>query len=97
MMFMGSFDTLTDMLVFVMWIFNVMLFVALFILRVREPDLKRPYKVPGYPVIPIIAILGGLFILIATIWTQTLLAITGLVLTGIGIPVYLYHQKHQQA
>lgn len=92
MMFMGSFDTLTDMLVFVMWIFNILLFIALFILRKREPKLRRPYRVPGYPVIPIIAILGGLFILIITIWTQTGLAVTGLILTGIGIPVYYYHQ-----
>lgn len=97
MMFMGSFDTLTDMLVFVMWIFNVMLFIALFILRRREPQLKRPYRVPGYPVIPIIAIIGGLFILVVTILTQLGLAITGLILTGIGIPVYYYHQRHTQA
>ncbi|MTV81965.1 APC family permease [Secundilactobacillus folii] len=96
MMFMGSFDTLTDMLVFVMWIFNVMLFIALFVLRQREPALKRPYRVPGYPVIPAIAILGGLFILIVTIWTQTGLAITGLILTGIGVPVYYYHQHFKK-
>lgn len=92
MIFMGSFDTLTDMLVFVMWIFNVMLFIALFILRKREPELQRPYRVPGYPIIPVIAIIGGFFILIVTILTQTGLAVTGLILTAIGIPVYYYHQ-----
>ncbi|KRK48996.1 amino acid transporter [Secundilactobacillus kimchicus JCM 15530] len=92
MIFMGSFDTLTDMLVFVMWIFNVMLFVALFVLRRREPQLKRPYRVPGYPIIPIIAIIGGLFIVVVTIVTQTGLALVGVGLTLLGIPVYYGHR-----
>ena len=50
------------MLIFVIWLFSVLIFVAVFILRKREPNLKRPYKVPLYPVIPIIAVLGGIFI-----------------------------------
>ncbi|MCF6514812.1 amino acid permease [Lactobacillus sp. S2-2] len=93
MIFMGDFDILTDMLVFVMWIFNMLLFIALFILRKREPELKRPYLVPWYPVIPIIALLGGAFILITTLFTQTGLAFTGIVATLVGIPVYYFH-KH---
>ncbi|KRM60209.1 amino acid transporter [Secundilactobacillus malefermentans DSM 5705 = KCTC 3548] len=92
MMCLGSFDLLTDMLVFVMWIFNVMIFIAIFILRKREPKLKRPYLVPWYPAVPIIAIVGGIFILLLTIFTQPLLAMVGLLLTGIGIPVYFYKQ-----
>lgn len=95
MMFLGSFDVLTDMLIFVIWIFNVLVFIAVFILRKREPALKRPYKVPLYPVIPIIAIIGGLFILTATLLTQTGLALIGLLMTGIGIPVYFIHRKIQ--
>ncbi|KID41351.1 APC family permease [Fructilactobacillus fructivorans] len=92
MIFMGSFDMLTDMLVFVMWIFNCLLFVALFILRKREPELVRPYKVPWYPVVPIIALVGGVFILISTILTQTTLAIIGIIATLIGIPIYYGHK-----
>lgn len=48
MMFLGNFDLLTDMIVFVMWIFSLLIFIAVFILRKREPDLKRPYRVPVY-------------------------------------------------
>ncbi|MFC6291026.1 APC family permease [Levilactobacillus angrenensis] len=95
MMLMGSFDLLTDMLVFVMWCFNCLLFIAVFKLRRTEPELVRPYRVPGFPVIPLIALLGGLFILVTTLVTETGLAITGLALTLIGLPVYYWHQHHQ--
>ncbi|MFI3938475.1 amino acid permease [Vagococcus fluvialis] len=88
MMLLGSFDLLTDMLIFVIWLFSVLIFVAVFILRKREPNLKRPYKVPLYPVIPIIAVLGGIFILGTTLITQTYLALTGIFITLCGIPVY---------
>ncbi|MGX7031543.1 APC family permease [Vagococcus zengguangii] len=93
MMFSGSFDLLTDMLVFVIWIFYTLTFVAVFILRKREPDLARPYKVPLYPVIPLVAILGGLFIVINTLFTQTSLALVGILLTVLGLPVYYFKQK----
>ncbi|HCM89865.1 MULTISPECIES: amino acid permease [Vagococcus] len=93
MMSLGSFDLLTDMLVFVIWIFSVMIFVAVFILRKREPELNRPYKVPIYPVIPIIAIVGGVFILAVTIITQFKLAIIGIGITLLGVPIYLIQAK----
>ncbi|KRM31431.1 amino acid transporter [Agrilactobacillus composti DSM 18527 = JCM 14202] len=92
MMFLGSFDTLTDMLVLVIWAFSVLLFVAVFILRKRHPELERPYKVLFYPVIPIIAIIGGSFIVISTLITQPGLAFIGLGVTALGIPVYYGHQ-----
>ncbi|MGX7149343.1 APC family permease [Enterococcus ureasiticus] len=95
MMFLGSFDLLTDMLVFVMWLFSLLIFSAVLILRKKEPELNRPYKVPFYPVIPIIAIFGGLFILVTTLFTQTLLASIGIGVTLLGVPVYLMNQKNK--
>lgn len=89
----GGFDTLTDILVFVIWIFYFLTFLAVFILRKREPELYRPYKVPLYPIIPGIALLGGGFILINTLFTQTWLAMVGIILTALGIPVYVYMKK----
>ncbi|WP_057895176.1 APC family permease [Lacticaseibacillus brantae] len=95
MMLLGSFDLLTDMLVFVMWGFSVALFVAVFILRRREPDMDRPYRVPGYPIVPAIAMIGGVFILVVTAITQPLLAVIGIVLTAIGVPVYLWNERRK--
>lgn len=92
MMLLGSFDLLTDMLVFVIWIFSTMIFVAVFILRRREPEMVRPYKVPGYPVVPLIAFAGGVFILLETLFTQLGLALVGLGLTAIGLPLYYGHK-----
>ncbi|WP_395319576.1 APC family permease [Fructilactobacillus frigidiflavus] len=93
MIILGSFDILTDMLVFVMWIFNCLLFLAVFILRKREPHLERPYRVLWYPFVPIVAIIGGLFIVVTTLINQTGLAVVGLIITLLGIPVYYLHKK----
>jgi APA family basic amino acid/polyamine antiporter len=93
MMLIGGFNTLTDMLVFVIWIFYTMTFLAVIILRKKEPNLVRPYKVPLYPVIPIIAIIGGLFIVINTLFTQTILALCGLGLTALGLPIYMRNKS----
>ncbi|MFV0560121.1 MAG: APC family permease [Enterococcus sp.] len=92
MMRMGSFDFLTDMLIFVMWLFSLLIFIGVFVLRKKEPELARPYKVPFYPVIPIIAILGALFILGMTLITQPLLACIGIGVTVLGIPVFYYQR-----
>lgn len=98
MMMVGGFDLLTDMLVFVIWIFYTLVFIAVIKLRKTEPDLHRPYKVPLYPIIPAVAIVGGVFILIMTLINQFSLAMVGLLITALGIPVYFYMtKKNQQA
>ncbi|KAA8674704.1 APC family permease [Clostridium sp. HV4-5-A1G] len=86
--FSGKFDQLTDLTIFVIFIFYILTFYSVFILRKKQPDLYRPYKVPMYPIIPAVAIIGGLYILINTIITQPMNAGIGLVLTLIGLPVY---------
>ncbi|WP_419156171.1 APC family permease [Tetragenococcus halophilus] len=93
MMTLGTFDLLTDMLIFVMWSFSMLLFLAVFILRKKAPEMPRPYKVPLYPVVPLIAMLGGGFILIMTLITTPGLALTGIGVTAIGVPVYYYMKK----
>lgn len=94
MMTLGAFDTITNMLIFVIWAFYCMAFFAVFILRRREPDLPRPYKVPLYPVIPLIALVAGLFVLINTLFTQPLLVLVGVAITLAGIPIYIFKIKH---
>lgn len=89
LIFSGKFDQLTDLLIFVIWIFYVMTFFAVFVLRKKRPDMERPYKVPLYPVVPIIAIIGGLYIVFNTLFTQPLNAGLGLIVTLIGLPVYM--------
>lgn len=92
----GSFNTLTNLAVFVMWIFFVMTVAGIFILRKKHKDLERPYSVPLYPIIPLVGIGGGLYIIISTLLTDTTNAIYGIGVTLIGIPVYIYIKKRNQ-
>ena len=91
--FSGSFDKLTNLVTFVLWIFFTMAVAGIFILRTKHKDLDRPYKVPLYPVVPLIGIIGGIYILISTLMTDTTNALIGLAITLIGLPVYWYIKK----
>jgi APA family basic amino acid/polyamine antiporter len=90
--FSGTFNTLTDLLVFVLWIFFIMGVFGVFILRKRVSPDKRPYKVPLYPFVPIVGILGGIYILISTIINTPLYSFAGIAITLAGLPVF-YHLK----
>lgn len=96
MVSLGAFDSITNMLVFVIWAFYCMAFYAVFVLRKKEKELVRPYKVPLYPIIPMIALLAGLFVMLNTLFTQFGLALTGTIITLLGIPIYLYQMKKEQ-
>lgn len=93
--FSGSFNTLTDLVVFVLWIFFTMAVAGIFILRTKHKDLVRPYKVPLYPIVPLIGIIGGLYILFSTLFTDTLKALIGIGITLIGLPVYWYIKRQK--
>ena len=89
----GQFNLLTDLTVFTIWIFYVLTFIGVIKLRKDRPELQRPYKVPLYPIIPAIAIIGGLFVIINQLLTATLIALGGIIITLIGIPVYSITSK----
>jgi basic amino acid/polyamine antiporter, APA family len=89
----GSFDTLTNLVVFVMWIFFVMCVAGIFILRSKHKHLERPYTVPLYPIIPLIGIVGGVYILASTLKTDTSNALYGIIVTLVGLPIYLFINK----
>ena len=91
--FSGSFNALTDLVVFVLWIFFTMAVAGIFILRTKHKDLVRPYRVPFYPIVPLIGIVGGIYILISTLVTDTPKALIGIVITLVGLPVYWYIKK----
>lgn len=93
----GSFDVLTNLVIFVMWLFSFLLILAVFILRKKEPNLHRPYKVVLYPVLPIVGMLGALFIMWTTITQQPVLAMIGIAITLAGIPVFYYQTKMKRS
>jgi APA family basic amino acid/polyamine antiporter len=91
--FTGTFNTLTDLLVFVLWIFFVMGVFGVFLLRKKVPAEKRSYKVPLFPITPIIGIVGGIYILISTILSDPTRSIIGIAITLAGLPVFYYLKK----
>lgn len=91
----GSFNTLTDLLVFVLWIFFVMGVIGIFILRKKIPAEQRPYKVPLYPITPLVGIFGGGYILVSTIMSSPVNSLIGIGITVLGLPVFYYLKKSQ--
>lgn len=89
----GSFDMLTDLVMFVVWIFFLMTVVGIFVFRKKFRGLKCEYRVPLYPIVPIIAIVGSLYIMISTFINNTNFAIYGVLITLSGLPVYSYVEK----
>lgn len=86
----GSFDQLTDMLVFASFIVYGATAMGVFVLRYKMPDTPRPYKVWGYPVVPAVFILFCITLILITIMSKPREALLGLGLIVSGIPFYLY-------
>jgi APA family basic amino acid/polyamine antiporter len=89
----GSFDQLTDMSIFAIFIFYGANGLGVFILRRTMPDAKRPYKAWGYPIIPAIYVIFCALFLVNTLYTRPREAVIGMVLMLSGIPVYFWLQK----
>jgi basic amino acid/polyamine antiporter, APA family len=89
----GTFDQLTDMIIFAVFIFYGATTLGVFILRRRMPEAHRPYKVWGYPVVPAIFILFCIGLFFNTIITRPREAAIGMILILSGIPVYLFLKR----
>ena len=107
LVFSGTFDMITDMLIFVAWIFYAAGAYGVFVLRRKMPDAPRPYKVPGYPWVP------AIFVVFATVFVALTLyndltafnaavaagkpalmnSVFGIVLVLLGTPIYLAYRR----
>lgn len=89
----GTFDVLTDIYVFVLWVFFGMNGLAVFILRRRFPDARRPYRTWGFPVVPALFLLVTVYLLVNTLIATPGRAIAGIGLIVVGLPVYEYFNR----
>jgi basic amino acid/polyamine antiporter, APA family len=89
----GTFDQLTDMIIFAVFIYYGATTLGVFILRKRMPDTPRPYKVWGYPVVPAVVILFCAVLFINTTIERPREAIFGLILMLTGVPLYFWFKK----
>jgi APA family basic amino acid/polyamine antiporter len=89
----GTFDQLTDCLLFASWIFYGLCASSVFVLRRKAPNAERPYKTLGYPLMPLIFVLVATWLVINTFVNKRVESVTGLVLIALGLPLYLYFRR----
>lgn len=89
----GSFDQLTDMLIFAAFFFYGATAFGVFLLRRREPDAERPYKVWGYPLVPALFVLFCAALIVITCFTHPREAGLGVVLMLTGVPFYWWWNR----
>jgi APA family basic amino acid/polyamine antiporter len=91
----GTFDQLTDYVIFSSWIFYAMVTSVVFKLRKTRPHELRPYKAFGYPILPAIFILLGILLLINTVVTSPKPTLIGLGFIASGVPFYYFFTKRR--
>ncbi len=86
----GSYDTLTDSVIFASWLFYGLTAGSLFVFRHKLPDAARPYRTWGYPLVPAVFIVLTIALLATTFVATPRQALTGLALIVAGLPFYWY-------
>lgn len=89
----GSFDTITDYVIFAAWLFYLLGAVGIFILRKKYKDAHRPYKVWGYPYVPLIFIAFSFLFLVNSVISDFQNSMMGTLLIASGLPFYWYWKK----
>lgn len=91
--FSGTFDVLTDLIVFVLLLFNGLAVAAVYVLRRTLPDAVRPYRVWGYPLVPALFLLATACLMINTLLATPARALAGLGIVALGLPLYAYYAR----
>jgi APA family basic amino acid/polyamine antiporter len=86
----GSFDALTDYVIFGSWIFYALVGSSIFVFRRKYPDAARPYRAWGYPVMPVVFLLVAGWLIYRTIVDSPTQSFIGIGLILIGLPFYYY-------
>lgn len=89
----GTFDQLFTYVMFAGWIFYALGAGGVFILRKKYPEAKRPYKVPGYPVVPILFVAVATWFVLNTLVSKTQDSMVGVLLLVAGLPFFFYWKR----
>ena len=90
----GGYEALFTYVTFASVLFGTLGGAAIFVLRARRPDVPRPYRTFGYPVIPILYVLGSFALVWNTLMERPTESIAGLGLVALGLPFYFYWSRH---
>ena len=89
----GTYDTLTDSVIFASWMFYGLTTASLFVFRRKMPDAERPYRAWGYPVVPVLFLLVTGWLILNTFVATPREAFTGIGLMALGLPFYWYWSR----
>jgi APA family basic amino acid/polyamine antiporter len=89
----GSYDTLTDSVIFASWLFYGLSTASLFVFRRTMPDAPRPYRALGYPLVPMMFVLVTLALLVNTFIAAPRQAFQGVAVLLAGLPLYWYWSR----
>jgi APA family basic amino acid/polyamine antiporter len=91
----GTYSDLLDYVIFAVLLFYILTIAGIFVLRVKRPEMERPYKAIGYPVLPALYIvLAGAVEILLLIYKPSY-TWPGLLIVLLGIPVYFYWQRRE--
>jgi len=89
----GKYDDLFNLVIFASWILYGMTAAAVIVLRIRRPEMVRPYRTLGYPVVPILFVAGASVLLLSTLIDRPRESLMGIGLILLGLPFYIYWRK----
>jgi basic amino acid/polyamine antiporter, APA family len=89
----GKYDDLFNLVIFASWILYGMTAAAVIVLRIRRPELARPYRTLGYPLVPILFVTGASVLLLTTARDRPRESLMGIGLILLGLPFYFYWRK----
>jgi APA family basic amino acid/polyamine antiporter len=89
----GKYGDLLDYVIFAVVLFYILTILGIFVLRSKRPDIERPYKAFGYPVVPIVYILMALAFCVNILLVKPMYSFPGLIIVLIGIPVFFLWRR----
>jgi len=90
----GTYNDLLNYVIFAVLVFYILTILGLFVLRAKRPDVPRPYRAFGYPVLPAIYIVMAVFIDVVLLIYKPQYTWPGLIIVLLGIPVYWLWSRH---
>jgi APA family basic amino acid/polyamine antiporter len=91
----GTFDQLTDYVIFASWIFYGLVTSSVFVLRRKMKDAPRPYATLGYPLVPLVFVMVAAWLVINTLVHRPVESVAGLALIAAGLPFYLHFRRRR--
>ena len=91
----GKYDDLFNLVIFASWILYAMTAASVLVLRKKRPELHRPYRTLGYPIVPVLFIAGAAILLLSTLVDRPRESLMGVGIASLGLPFYFYWKSRK--